>query len=452
MQSRTIRRPEFTLAVFTLFTLLAGQFWRNLIGWWGFGAIVAVLFTIYAILLVKHRKTYRHRGFPITLLVFLGWATASLIWSNYVLTTLLALVILFATTIGAFGLAYLLPWSTFVRALGLALRWVIVLSYVFELYVALFIHHAIMPFFRTPNWKVDSPETFWSGAAIFSGMPIQGIQGNRNLFAFVALLGLVVFSIQLADKLISRLSGIFWIALCFLTFALTQSATVIFAGLLVVVLASFALWARRRGDGRHRLVYLTGLIGAAVVSVVAIITGPVISELLGKSSDFSGRTWIWSWVIYLWEQKPLLGWGWISYWAPWVKPFDQLIIIDKITYLQAHSAWLDVMMQLGLIGLAAFIVFVFTALWRAWFRAVDRPRWDFQTNRPFVALHMLPLFLLGCLVAQSFVESRMLIEGGWALLVICAVATKLPDTLNEHPQLIAIDPRPARLKQTSPSE
>ena len=30
-------------ATFALFTVLAGQFWRNLLGWWGFGAVVAVV-------------------------------------------------------------------------------------------------------------------------------------------------------------------------------------------------------------------------------------------------------------------------------------------------------------------------------------------------------------------------------------------------------------------------
>ena len=449
MRVRTIRRPEFALAVFTLFTLLAGQFWRNTVGWYGFGAIVGILLVIYATLLVKHRETYRHRGFPLTLLVFIGWATASLMWSAYPATTALALGVLFATTLGAFGLAYLMPWSTFVRALSYALRTIIGLSLLFEVWVALVVHHPIMPFFATPNYSRDLPETYWCAGTIFEGAPIQGILGNRNLMAFVALLAVIVVAIQLADKVISRLSGWTWLTLSVIAFALTQSMTVIFAGLLVLILGLFAQWARHRGDGRHRLVYGVGALTVAGLVVIAISTGPVISKLIGRNPDFTGRTWIWNVALDLWKQHPVVGWGWISYWAPWVKPFKDLIVIHSITYLQAHSAWLDVLMQLGLVGLILFIVFVVTALWRAWFRAVDRPRWDINVNRPFVAMHMLPLFLLACLIAQSFVESRMLIEGGWALLVICAVATKLPDTLNEHPRLIDTRVHPRELKRIS---
>jgi len=447
MHTRTIRRPEFALAVFALFTLLAGQFWRNTVGWWGFGAIALGLIVTYAILLVRFRATYKRRGFPLTLLVFLGWATASLMWSSYASTTALALVILFGTTIVGFGLAYLLPWSTFVRALSLALRLIIGLSLVFELWVALIVQHPIMPFFQTPIYSRDLPETYWSGGTIFQGGPIQGIVGNRNILAFIALLAFVVIAAQMADRMISKLRGFTWLAIIIATFLLAQSITVIFAGALVVLLWAFAQWARHRGDGRHGLVYVVGSATLALLIWAGTYVVPFISTLHGRNPDLTGRSWIWATTVQLWQQKPVLGWGWVSYWAPWVKPFKDLIVIHGIMYLQAHNAWLDVLMQLGIIGFICLFVFAFTAVWRAWFRAVDRPRWDLVRTRPFVTLHMVPLFLLACLLAQSLVESRMLVEGGWALLVICAVATKLPDTLNEHPALIAVDPRPSRLRE-----
>ena len=446
MRSRLTSTAEMSLAVFALFTLLAGDFWRNLIGWTAFLVICGVAIIIYAVLLVRGWSRIRHRGLPITLIVFLSFATLSLVWSYYRGATALALVVLFGTTIAAFGLAYLLPWSRFVRALGISLRWILGLSIVFELWVALIIRHPVLPVYLHPVGKVP-PEMYWCQGLILHGGPIQGIMGNRNLLGFVALVSIVVFSVQIADRVIARLWGYFWLAIAVLCIALTQSATVIFAGLLVVICALLALWARKRGDGRHRLVYWTAFFGFIGLALVAWAFGPLIAGTVGRSPDFTGRSDIWQIVIHLWEQKPVLGWGWISYWAPWVAPFDHLVVRNGITYLQAHNAWLDVGMQLGWIGLIMFAVFCGTAVWRAWFRAVDRPRWDRVTDRPFVSLHMLPLFLLACLLAQSLAESRILVEGGWALLVISAVATKLPDTLNEHPRLIATDPRPVSLRR-----
>jgi exopolysaccharide production protein ExoQ len=430
--------PAF--AVFSLFTLLAGDFWRDLLGWVPFFIICGFSVTIWAVLLVRGWDRIRHRGLPLTLVVFISWACLSVTWSSYQGATALAAGVLICTTISAFGLAYLLPWSSFVRALGLTLRWILGLSVAFELYVALILQHPVLPIWQ--HVKGIAPgEFYWCEGKFFQGGPIQGIVGNRNLLGFIALLAIVTFSVQLADNLISRVAGYFWLVVSYACIVLTQSATVIFAMVLVLICGALALWARRRGDGRHRLVYWTALWSFVGVAILATIAGPLIATTIGRSPDFTGRADIWQIVIHMWEQRPVLGWGWISYWAPWVAPFDHLVVRHGVTYLQAHDVWLDVGMQLGIIGLAMFVVLVGTALWRGWFRAVDRPRWDLDVRRPFVSLHMMPLFILACLGAQSLTESRMLIEGGWALLVIAAVATKLPDTLNEHPALLAPDPR-----------
>jgi exopolysaccharide production protein ExoQ len=107
-----------------------------------------------------------------------------------------------------------------------------------------------------------------------------------------------------------------------------------------------------------------------------------------------------------------------------VKPFKGLATRNGVEYLQAHNAWLDVWLQLGIVGLVVFILLVLTTFGRTWFLAVDRPRTTIADDRPYTATSLLPLLLLAALIAQSFAESRLLIEGGWALLVTLAVSTK----------------------------
>jgi exopolysaccharide production protein ExoQ len=122
----------------------------------------------------------------------------------------------------------------------------------------------------------------------------------------------------------------------------------------------------------------------------------------------------------------VLGWGWISYWSPSVRPFRGLAVIDGVEYLQAHNAWLDVWMQLGFAGLVLFAVVVVVALARSLrlaFEVTSSPRLG---PRPGVWLRALPLLLLTALLVQSVAESRLLIEYGILLLALISLAVRPP--------------------------
>ncbi|MFP3394221.1 hypothetical protein SB782_36200, partial [Brevibacillus sp. SIMBA_076] len=84
----------------------------------------------------------------------------------------------------------------------------------------------------------------------FHGGPIQGIVGNSNLRAMIALLSIIVFAIQLADRTVRRGSSASWLVVAVLTLALTRSATVIAAAIAVAVVFGFAAWTRRVGPAR----------------------------------------------------------------------------------------------------------------------------------------------------------------------------------------------------------
>jgi O-antigen ligase len=107
-----------------------------------------------------------------------------------------------------------------------------------------------------------------------------------------------------------------------------------------------------------------------------------------------------------------------------VKPFDGLAVRNGVQYLQAHNAWLDVWLQLGIVGLVVFILLVLTTLRRAWFLAVDRPRDGVADDKPYTALTLFPLLVLAAFVAQSAAESRLILEAGFTLLVVISVKTK----------------------------
>jgi O-antigen ligase len=148
-------------------------------------------------------------------------------------------------------------------------------------------------------------------------------------------------------------------------------------------------------------------------------------SLLGKSDSLTGRTGIWSEVIKLASQRPVAGWGWVSYWNPFTAPFNyRQFNIAGVQYLQAHDAWLDIWFQLGIIGLVVFGALVVSTLVRTWLIAVDRTGVPRGERGPRTAVTLLPLLLLIALLAQSITESRLIIEYGMLLLTIIAVTSK----------------------------
>lgn len=410
-------------ASFTFFGVFAGQLWRNWFGYWGFGVVACIIFVLAVGVLVAQRPQLSWRITPKSVLAFLGFATLSIAWSSYPGGSTLGVVTQWMTAIVGAALATCLSWSEFVRTFGIALRWLLALSLLFELWVALFVGHPLLPNFLEVSGTV--PKAFyWSRNLLLQGGPIEGIVANRNLLGFIALLALIVFVIQLMARTVRQWWGVFWIVVAVATLILTRSATVIVAGIAVAIVALLAGWFRTREADRRALPYaITWFIVAVLGLLIWIARGPVLS-VLGKSEDLTGRIDIWATVGDMVAQRPTLGWGWIGYWQPWVPPFDHLIVIKGVTYLQAHNAWLDVAMQLGLVGLVFFAAVVLSTLWRSWFLAIDRPWRGLGTQATYTASSLLPLLLMTALIVQSMAESRLLVEGNFALLIALAFVTK----------------------------
>lgn len=426
MVNRARQNAHTGLVGLTFFTLFASDAWRNLIGWWGYLALGLALVITWLIIVLRARRSLYWRALPASLAVFLIWAGLSLIWSNYREASALGWVSTLATAFVAYAIVLTTDRAELVRGLGFALRWILAISLIFEAAVSLFVRHPVLPLWV--NWGAAKiPSAFyWSQDKLLSFGPIQGIVGNRNLLGFIALLALIIFCVQLADRAVWRGSGIMWIVIAVATLVLTRSSTVIVALVAVAVAAAAALWTRALPTSRRWPVYTTVAGGVLVTLATAPLWWRPVVTLLGRSADATGRGDIWNAVWGLIVERPVVGWGWISYWAPWVEPFDHLAQRNGVLYLQAHNAWLDVWMQVGIIGLILFGVAAFMGLWRSWFLAVDRPRWDLDEHRPFTAHALMPLLLIVAVLAQSVAESRMLVEGGLALFVAVIVAVKMP--------------------------
>ncbi|MBD8485076.1 O-antigen ligase family protein [Frigoribacterium sp. CFBP 8759] len=419
--ARTVpTRGATTFATLAFLVLFGGDVLRNGTGWWGWGAACVAMVVAAVVLVVRHPP--RVRTLPRLLVLFLLFAVVSIAWSQYPAGSAIGIVLTLMTSVGALAVTVVASWPTIVTALGRALRIHVVASLLFEVVVGLVVRRPVCPVYLDCT---DRPAAwFWSRDVLFEGGRIQGLQGNSNILAIIALLALIVTAVQAADRSIGRGTAIVGLVTSLLALALTRSATVAVVAVAVGLVSLLVVATRRREPGRRGPVLgVAALVVLAAVTVVVLARGPLLA-LLGKSGDLTGRTDIWSAVYDLGVQHPVVGWGWVSYWFPFVEPFTDLAERNGVVYLQAHDAYLDVWFQLGWIGLALFGLTIVGVVLRSWWWAVDRRMLSRGVAAPWSALDLLPLLLVTALLVHGLTESRLIVEWGWATFVVVVLVTR----------------------------
>ncbi|MCU1535329.1 MAG: exopolysaccharide production protein, partial [Glaciihabitans sp.] len=175
---------------------------------------------------------------------------------------------------------------------------------------------------------------------------------------------------------------------------------------------SVILLGLRRLKPETRRVWQTMLGVASIITIflVYVFRARVI-ELLNAGSEFSYRVDLWHTLLALIQQHLLEGFGWVGSWRPEIQPFIAINEASPQAHQSALNAFLDVWMQLGLVGLLSFAALVALAFSRSWILASQ------QRSRSYV----WPALVLVALLTTSLAESSMIIEAGWMTLIICAV-------------------------------
>jgi O-antigen ligase len=113
------------------------------------------------------------------------------------------------------------------------------------------------------------------------------------------------------------------------------------------------------------ITYLCALV-AAVVFITSDIfkfdQDDVLTFMFGDPT-FSGRTTIWAFVSDMIQRKPLLGWGYQSFWlvgpeAPSVREAPGFVAF----MFDAHNGYLDTILQTGFLGLVLLITLIISSI------------------------------------------------------------------------------------------
>lgn len=205
-------------------------------------------------------------------------------------------------------------------------------------------------------------------SAADGGGGIRGVFPHKNILGTAMAMGFLV------DWYLREAQG--WkktlrlVSLCIYTVLLAASDSM--AAIVTVIAAMIAVWAFQVLCRRHGVpalaLSLFLAVGVGAVTVAGIAPGDFIS-LLGRSSDLTGRTELWSAVSDAIHERPWLGYGFSGFWkgASSLSENVQLRIGWSPTY--SHNGYLEIALSLGLVGLFFAVCMLATGFRRAWRQA-----------------------------------------------------------------------------------
>jgi O-antigen ligase len=182
----------------------------------------------------------------------------------------------------------------------------------------------------------------------------------------------------------------------------------------ILLLALVLALARRSGSRFRLLLGVAVPVAVALSGIAAALFLPPLLRLLGRDPTLSGRTAIWAQVAHFILQRPWFGYGYDAFWHGMTGPSLQIDAAVHFIVEHAHNGFLEIALELGLAGLALFLVSWFNAWRRLW------PLWRAGNIAPIA----FPIAILVLIALYDIDENTLLIYNGifWPLYV-AALAT-----------------------------
>jgi exopolysaccharide production protein ExoQ len=302
--------------------------------------------------LVRHRASVRlqiHGFLGWILLSFVAWAFVSPMWAEDPALTFKRLLGFGMMCIGAVAIARrfsfreIILLTLFSTALFLAIG--------FSVEVVLGIFRPYASGYRFAGMLHPNGQGVDCGLLLLSGLAAADSEKHRrNIFWSCALIG-------------------------FIFLVLTASRTALAATVLAIAAYSSAAWSSR---AKITIVYVLGILFCVVLLVLVNISLPMLRRAVvlarddgGDSESFNGRTEVWGEVSAYVQRRPILGYGYGGFWTP--THMSEIAGDEKWAVPDSHSAYLEYLLNLGAVGLVAYVLLLCAGLWRAFrFRRISQ--------------------------------------------------------------------------------
>lgn len=190
---------------------------------------------------------------------------------------------------------------------------------------------------------------------------LRGAFTHKNSLGQVTSIG-IVLGAGLALRPGDRLLGFAALAAGLACLVLARSATAVAASAagLALLPAIVLLGARRLPRFTKPALIVGGVLGALVLGM----SYTLVLELLGRDASLTNRDLIWDFTLDNWSRRPLTGFGFRAFWtAPYNIGLVHAYFYDA--YDQSHNAFLQILLDLGLVGLGLFVLWLLLVFLRA---------------------------------------------------------------------------------------
>jgi exopolysaccharide production protein ExoQ len=211
-----------------------------------------------------------------------------------------------------------------------------------------------------------------------------------------------------------RVLGIVGGAIAIYLVVMSNSKTAFGLAFISPSLAGLALITRRITGISPAIILLSIPLCYVALSSVSHYNMNLLSYKLYGDATFSARTIIWDFVQHEIDRRPLLGWGYESFWLIPGSP----VLGDAPGWIKgmpnSHNGYYDTMLDMGYLGLAFLLVFVLATL-----HAIGRV----ADSKPARAWAMLSLALY--VILYNFLESLWMRGSEFQWLVFLIVVAEI---------------------------
>lgn len=284
---------------------------------------------------------------------------------------------------------------------------------------------SIAVYFAAPSVGHDAAEGY--------GDALRGVFASKNGAGMAMMLAIVNLLYLGARPGANRTAAAAGIALAFGTLLLTRSATSL-AIALVVLAAGSRFWLR---SPSARLLHGAVLAGALLIAAFSMAFWPeAIFALAGRDADLTGRVPLWQALATVAQKRLLLGYGYNGFWNADSRDVQYLWRIIGWRAPNAHNGYIDIMLQIGVVGLLLYL-----AVWgRILIGAARRLRDGSLPEAQWLMLFLLVNVLLNIDEGPLPYPDQFTMFGGVCLLVLARAPAR---TLLARPRLFGDVRRPA---------
>ena len=194
-------------------------------------------------------------------------------------------------------------------------------------------------------------------AADFGSGAARGIFTHKNLFGAAMALGFLVEWYLPDENSLARAFKVASLCLYPVLLVLSHSAT----SIVTVASTFFILWIFETLHNKYRLPLSALFLFVAGLVVCALIFGidaGSFTGIVGRSSDLTGRTELWKAVGGMILTHPMLGFGFSGFWGG--ASSESISVENYIGWspTYSHNGYLEIMLNLGLVGTFLFLMFL----------------------------------------------------------------------------------------------